>query len=58
MLETAEKYNTGTLPRLVVVTSGMHHQAKLMAQKDVLEAPSPLKVFGGENSYTYVDCQT
>ena len=50
MLETAEKFNT--LPRLVVVSSDVHHWATL--KQEVLEAPNPLRVFGGKDSYTYV----
>jgi len=49
MLETAEKFNT--LPRLVVVSSEVHHWAKM--KKGILDAANPLQVWGKE-SYTYV----
>ena len=47
MLETAEKFNA--LPRLVVVSSEVHHWAKM--KKDILDAANPLQVWGKE-SYT------
>jgi retinol dehydrogenase 12 len=42
MLRTAEKHHT--IPRIVVVSSEVHHWAKL--DKDVVDSPNGLEKFG------------
>ncbi|KAF9522417.1 short-chain dehydrogenase [Crepidotus variabilis] len=49
MLETAEKFRT--LPRLVVVASGLHYLGKL--EDRVVDAANPFQVLGAENYYDF-----